>query len=182
MNFFSSWKILDFYNMTSVDIPPSVLNFLLKVTIFPLLNPTHPLISNVKATYWGKVSSLSFMWFCSNSSAISYRPYLHNNFIIFVIYKGLSPALILDISNWESPTAERDFSSVPYGKESACNAGDPGLIIVSERSPGEENGNPLQYSCLKNSMVRGFHGQRIPLDRGLQFIASQRIGHDWASD
>ena len=162
MNFFSSWKILDFYNMTSVDIPPSVLNFLLKVTIFPLLNPTHPLISNVKATYWGKVSSLSFMWFCSNSSAISYRPYLHNNFIIFVIYKGLSPALILDISNWESPTAERDFSSVPYGKESACNAGDPGLIIVSERSPGEENGNPLQYSCLKNSMVRGFHGQRIP--------------------
>ena len=44
------------------------------------------------------------MWLCSNSGAISYGPYLHNNFIIFVIYKGLSPALILDISNWESPT------------------------------------------------------------------------------
>ena len=38
------------------------------------------------------------------------------------------------------------------GKESACNAGDLGSIHGSERSPGEGNGNPLQYSCLKNSM------------------------------
>ena len=41
------------------------------------------------------------------------------------------------------------------GKESACNAGHPGLISVSERSLGEGNGNPLQYSCLENSMDRG---------------------------
>ena len=40
-------------------------------------------------------------------------------------------------------------------KASACNAGDPGSIPRSERSPGEGNGNPLQYSCLKNSMDRG---------------------------
>ena len=39
-------------------------------------------------------------------------------------------------------------------KESACNAGDPGLIPGSRRSPGEGNGNPLQYSCLENSMDR----------------------------
>ena len=38
------------------------------------------------------------------------------------------------------------------GKESACNAGDPGSIPESGRLPGEGNGNPLQYSCLKNSM------------------------------
>ena len=37
---------------------------------------------------------------------------------------------------------------------SACNAGDLGSIPVSERSPGEGNGNPLQYSCLENSMDR----------------------------
>jgi len=37
-------------------------------------------------------------------------------------------------------------------KESACNIGDPGSIPGSERSPGEENGNLLQYSCLENSM------------------------------
>ena len=37
----------------------------------------------------------------------------------------------------------------------ACNAGDLGLIPGSERSPGEGNDNPLQYSCLETSMDRG---------------------------
>ena len=41
------------------------------------------------------------------------------------------------------------------GQESACNAGDPSSIPESGRSPGEGNGNPLQYSCLENSMDRG---------------------------
>ena len=41
------------------------------------------------------------------------------------------------------------------GKESTRNAGDQGLIPGSGRSPGEGNGDPLQYSCLENSMDRG---------------------------
>ena len=41
------------------------------------------------------------------------------------------------------------------GKASACNVGDPGSIVGSGRSPGEGNGNPLQYSCLENPMDRG---------------------------
>ena len=41
------------------------------------------------------------------------------------------------------------------GKESACNAGDLGSVPGLERSPGEGNGNPLQYSCLENLMDRG---------------------------
>ena len=41
------------------------------------------------------------------------------------------------------------------GKASAYNAGDPGSIPDSGRSPGEGNGNPLQYSCLENPMDRG---------------------------
>ena len=40
-------------------------------------------------------------------------------------------------------------------KESVCNAGNPGLIPGSGRTPAEGNGNPLQYSCLENSMDRG---------------------------
>ena len=40
-------------------------------------------------------------------------------------------------------------------KASACNAGDPGSTPGLGRSPGEGNGNPLQYSCLENSMDRG---------------------------
>ena len=42
-----------------------------------------------------------------------------------------------------------------YGEESACNAGDPGSILGSGRSPGVGNGNPLQYSCLENPTARG---------------------------
>ena len=41
------------------------------------------------------------------------------------------------------------------GAESACNVGEQGLIPGSGGSPGEWNGNPLQYSCLENSMDRG---------------------------
>ena len=41
------------------------------------------------------------------------------------------------------------------GKESACPMGDPGRIPGLGRSPGEGIGNPLQYSCLENSMDRG---------------------------
>ena len=44
---------------------------------------------------------------------------------------------------------------IPGDSESAYNAGDPGLIPGSGRSPGEGNGNPLQYSCLENSTERG---------------------------
>ena len=41
------------------------------------------------------------------------------------------------------------------GKESTCNAGEVGSIPRLGRSPGEGNGNPLQYSCLENLMDRG---------------------------
>ena len=44
------------------------------------------------------------------------------------------------------------------GKESACDAGDPGPVSGSGRPPGEGNGNPLQYSCLEDPMDRGAWG------------------------
>ena len=50
------------------------------------------------------------------------------------------------------------FPSDSTGKEPACNAGDagdPGSVQGLERSPGGGNGNPLQYSCLKNPKDRG---------------------------
>ena len=57
------------------------------------------------------------------------------------------------------------------GKESACYAGDLGSIPGLGRSLGEENGNPLQYSCLKN-----------PTDRGAWWavysIVSQRVRYN----
>ena len=48
-----------------------------------------------------------------------------------------------------------DFPGVSDGKVSAYNAGDPGSVPGLGRSPGEEKGNPLQYSCLENPMVGG---------------------------
>ena len=53
-------------------------------------------------------------------------------------------------------------------KESACNAGDPGLIPGSERSPGEGNGYSLQYSCLEN-----------PKDRGAWWATIHGFGKSW---
>ena len=47
------------------------------------------------------------------------------------------------------------FPGGSEGKASACNAGDLGVIPGSGRSPGEGNGNPLQYSCLENPMDGG---------------------------
>ena len=52
-------------------------------------------------------------------------------------------------------TPQVDFPGDLDGKESACSAGDQGSIPGLGRSPGEGNGNLLQYSCLEKSMDRG---------------------------
>ena len=53
------------------------------------------------------------------------------------------------------PLSELGFPGGSDGKVSAHKAGDPGSIPGSGRSPGEGNGNPLQYFCLENSMDGG---------------------------
>ena len=53
-------------------------------------------------------------------------------------------------------------------KVSASNAGDPGSILGLGRSPGEGNGNPLQYSCLEN-----------PMDRGAWQATVNRVAKSW---
>jgi len=55
-----------------------------------------------------------------------------------------------------------DFPHTKVSKKSACNAGDPGLSLGSGRSPGEENGSPLQYSCLVNPMDRRLQNPMEP--------------------
>ena len=59
------------------------------------------------------------------------------------------------------------FPGSSDGKESTCDARDPGSISGSGRCPGEGNGNPLQNSCLEN-----------PRDRGASAMESQRVRHD----
>ena len=65
------------------------------------------------------------------------------------------------------------YKGLPHssvGKESACNAEDPGSISGSGRSPREGNGNPLQYSCLEKPKDRGTW--QIPVH------GVARVGHD----
>ena len=51
--------------------------------------------------------------------------------------------------------SSQGFPGGSISKESACSAGDQGLIPGSGRSPGEGNGKPLQYSCLESPMDKG---------------------------
>ena len=60
------------------------------------------------------------------------------------------------------------FPGGSAGKESACNAGDPGLIPGLGRSHGEGNGTSLQYSCLEN-----------PVDRGAWRATIHRAAKSW---
>ena len=74
---------------------------------------------------------------------------------------------------WAPSVLQWRFPGGSDGKASACNVGDPGSVPGLGRSPGEGNGNPLQYSCLK-----------IPWTEEpgrLQSMGSQRVGPDWAT-
>ena len=64
----------------------------------------------------------------------------------------------------------QEFPRGSDGKASACNAGDLGLIPGAGGSPGEGNGNPLQYSCLENPTDRGAWPATVH--------GWQRVGHD----
>ena len=57
---------------------------------------------------------------------------------------------------------QKGFPGGSVSKESACNGGDQGSIPGLGRSPGERNSNPLQYSCLENSMDRGTWQATVP--------------------
>jgi len=82
---------------------------------------------------------------------------------IFDPRKGWTPRFIPSIKAshsrnkakiWFQEGRQGDFPGGSVGKESSCSVGDLGSIPGSWRSPGEGNGNPLQYSCLENPMDR----------------------------
>ena len=79
-----------------------------------------------------------------------------------------------DSKTWGKQKGEKGFPGSSVGKDPAGNSGDArymGSIPGLGRSPGGGHSNPLQYSCLENSMDRGAWG----LSSGLQ-----RVGHDWS--
>ena len=83
--------------------------------------------------------------------------------------------LVMDREAWRAvihgvAKSQTRLSNLTELKESVCSAGYPDSIPGSGRSPGDGNGNPLQYSCLKNSMDRGAWWARVH--------GSQRVRHE----
>ena len=90
--------------------------------------------------------STSFKSICFTSLIKTLNNFIYHWFLLFSDVLKIEVSLIYVLPLWLS------------GKECACNAGvagDIGSIPWSRRSPGGGNGNPLQYSCLRNPMDRG---------------------------
>ena len=80
----------------------------------------------------------------------------NHSFLFYILLKRvLSTYCLLSQDFSECYIERRGFPGDSDGKASACNAGDPGSIPGLGRSPGEGNGNPLQYSYLENPMDGG---------------------------
>ena len=97
----------------------------------------------------------------STRSSLPHLPYI-------LLFNAVQLSFLLRNSPhipWAKISIYSDFPGGSDGKESACNARDPGSIPGLKGSFGEGNGNPLQYSCLENSTDRRawrptVHGQK----------------------
>ena len=126
---------------------------------------------------WPKYWSFTFCISPSNeySGLISFRV----DWLDLIAVQGTLKSLLQHHSSKASilgPSA--GFPGSLDGKASAYNAGDPGSIPGSGRSPGEGNGNSLQYSCLENPMDGGawwatVHGVAKNRTRLSDFSSSQ---------
>ena len=136
-------------------------------------------------------SLLNFLSSLTTSSGFSLHPSLSQLLPLCLGHPPPAPACTSMVTgHYSAPTSwppchffrgssqifQTRLSGIPGGsdsKESACNARDLGLIPGWARSPGEENGNPLQYSW------------RIPWTEepgGLQSKGLQIVGHDWVAN
>ena len=115
-------------------------------------------------------ASLSFSSFLLNGEPQPPPPALSSD-----LRSPTLPAALPTTIQWGLPTTiQWGFPSSSVGKASACNAGAPGSIPGSGRSPREGNGSPLQILAC-----------RIPWREepgGLQSMGSQRVRHDWATN
>ena len=110
-----------------------------------------------KTLNWSLISFFFSLWHQVISSSLLFQNRLYcGSVILDNIYKreeektGQTPFIPIHCLWQHSP-----FPGGSDGKASACDAGDRDLIPGSRRSPGEGNGNPLQYSCLENPMDGG---------------------------
>ena len=117
-------------------------------------------IALTRRTFVGKVMSLLF-----NMLSRLVIAFLPKSKCLLISWHMSPTAVILEPLKIKSLTVSivspsichevMGFPCSPVGKESACSSGDLGSIPGLGRSPGEGNGNPLQYPCLENLIGRG---------------------------
>ena len=83
---------------------------------------------------------------------------------------GISDDILLSVNKQSGLLNREGVLGSSAGKESASSAGEPSLIPGLGRSPEGGHGNPLQYSCLENSMDRGAW-------QAIQSMGSKRVRH-----
>ena len=123
---------------------------------------TKGISASLQSKYWdqGLLHFLSLLGPQNSSSQTNTLPEMRRDFLgkIWSVQKKKKDQNILTLSfskkTGPGQTTLRSFPGGSDGKESACRAGDSGLIPGLGRSPGEGHGNPLQYSCPENSMDR----------------------------
>ena len=130
--------------------------------------------SGVQASVAGAHMDLATLWHVSSSQKRGWTcvpcigRWILNHWTTSEV---LSAPIWWGLVHFHISVSQSGFPGDSNGKESACNAGDPGSIPRSGRSPGEENGYPLQYSCLEN-----------PMDSPRGRKESQRVWHDWETN
>ena len=177
LSYCSSWKVIIFFFWPTLIIFFCALviffNFTLKFVTFHLFvwlgnsGAFSICVFTAFINFWKFSSVLSsgiffsfVLHLLSSWDNYTYVRYFHLPSPFFLFLKFCASFWIFfSVSSFSSLTfylsVSMGFPGVSDDKESACNAGDPGLIPGSVRSPGEGNGNPLQYFCLENFMDRG---------------------------
>ena len=95
-------------------------------------------------------------------------------FLSHTLYNLLCTAVICIYAGFSNRLVAFNRQGLPWWLRTVNNVEDPGSISGLGRSPGEGNGDPYQYSCLKNSIDRGAWQATVH--------GSQRVGHDWATN
>ena len=152
----NSWSLLKLMSIASV-MPSNhhilCCPFLLLPSIFPSIKVfSNELVLRIRWPKYWSFSVISISPSKEHPGLISFRM----DWLDLLAVRGTLKRLLQYCSS--KPSVVQCSAFFPGGSEvkaSACNAGDPGSIPGLGRSPGEGNGNPLQYSCLENPMEGG---------------------------
>ena len=107
-----------------------------------------------KVTFTSRIQQFHESFSTLLTKSISVHSVNKDVWYTYVLGSILGDGNIIRLTNLPTFIELVSFPGGSVGKESACNAGDPVGSLGQGRSPGEGNGNPLQYSCLENSMER----------------------------